>query len=30
MLRFIIDLLAALADGITRNGYDPSPVDKKE
>ena len=29
MIRFVIELLRAIAEGITRSGYDVSPVDEE-
>ncbi len=29
MIAFLIDLIQTLADGLTRSGYDVSPVDEE-
>ncbi len=29
MIAFLIDLISTLADGLTRSGYDVSPVDEE-
>tara|TARA_B100000700_G_scaffold325762_1_gene435405 strand:- start:15502 stop:15609 length:108 start_codon:yes stop_codon:yes gene_type:complete len=30
MIRFIIDLIRTLAEGLTQSGYLPSPVDRDD
>ena len=30
MIAFLIDLIQTLADGLTRSGYDVSPVDEED
>jgi len=30
MITFLIDLIQTLADGLTRSGYDVSPVDEED